>query len=177
MQICTPPPTDRRSNQYLSQLRVVHPSRVSPRRNLMSESSSFPDRRTMLAASAFAGAFSLLPTNLIAASTGSATHKEHKMTATGDAIRSFHFEAPQEALVDLKKRVAATRWPDKETVTNASQGVQLATMQKLAQYWATEHDWRKCEAKLSAVPNFITQIDGLDIHFIRVRSKHENALP
>jgi len=139
----------------------------------MSEPSSLPDRRSVLAA----GAFSLLSTNVIAATQGNATQKEPKMTATGDAIRPFHFEAPQEALTDLKKRVAATRWPDKETVTDASQGVQLATMQKLAHYWATEHDWRKCEAKLNAVPNFVTNINGLDIHFIHVRSKHDHALP
>ena len=77
----------------------------------------------------------------------------------------------------MRKRIAATKWPDKETVTDASQGVQLATMQKLARYWATDYDWRKCEAKLKALPNFITTIDGLDIHFIHVRSKNPNALP
>ncbi len=74
-------------------------------------------------------------------------------------------------------RIAATRWPEKETVDDQSQGVQLATMQKLARYWATEYDWRKCEARLNALPHFITEIDGLDIHFIHVRSKHEDALP
>ena len=93
------------------------------------------------------------------------------------AIRPFRVNVPEEQLVDLRRRVMATQWPDKETVTDASQGVQLATMQKLAQYWASEHDWRKCEAKINAVPNFITEIDGLDIHFIHIRSKHENALP
>ena len=80
-------------------------------------------------------------------------------------------------LVDLRRRIAATRWPEQETVTDASQGVQLATMQKLARYWATDYDWRKVEARLNALPQFITEIDGLDIHFIHVRSKHENALP
>ena len=84
---------------------------------------------------------------------------------------------PEEALVDLRRRIAATRWPERETVTDASQGVQLATIQALARYWATEYDWRKIEAKLNALPQFITEIDGLDIHFIHVRSKHENALP
>ena len=93
------------------------------------------------------------------------------------AIRPFHINIPQEALVDLRRRIAATHWPDKETVTDQSQGVQLATMQKLARYWATDYDWRKVEAKLNALPHFITTIDGLDIHFIHVRSKHENALP
>ena len=84
---------------------------------------------------------------------------------------------PDEALADLRRRILATRWPEKETVTDESQGVQLATMQKLARYWATEYDWRKIEAKLNALPQFITEIDGLDIHFVHVRSKHENALP
>ena len=93
------------------------------------------------------------------------------------AIRPFHVNFPEEALVDLRRRIAATRWPEKETVTDASQGVPLATMQKLAHYWATDYDWRKVEAKLNALPNFITEIDGLDIHFIHVRSKHPNALP
>ena len=93
------------------------------------------------------------------------------------AIRPFHFTASKEALADMRKRIAATRWPDKETVNDASQGVQLATIQKLAKYWATDYDWRKREAKLNALPQFITQIDGLDIHFIHVRSKHPNALP
>ena len=93
------------------------------------------------------------------------------------AIRPFKFSASKEALADMRKRIAATRWPDKETVTDASQGVQLATMQKLARYWATDYDWRKCEAKLKALPQFVTKIDGLDIHFIHVRSKEKNALP
>ena len=94
-----------------------------------------------------------------------------------DAIRPFHVNIPDAALVDLRRRIAATRWPERETVTDESQGVQLATTQALAKYWATDYDWRKCEAKLNAVPNFITNIDGLDIHFIHVRSKHPNALP
>jgi pimeloyl-ACP methyl ester carboxylesterase len=100
------------------------------------------------------------------------------VAAAGDkAIRPFHFTASKEALADLRKRIAATRWPDKETVTDASQGVQFATMQKLARYWATDYDWRKCEAKLNALPQFITTIDGVDVHFIHVRSKEKNALP
>jgi pimeloyl-ACP methyl ester carboxylesterase len=93
------------------------------------------------------------------------------------AIRPFHFTASKEALADMRKRIAATRWPDKETVADTTQGVQLATMQKLARYWATDYDWRKCEAKLNALPQFVTKIDGLDIHFIHVRSKNANALP
>src|ERR1700731_2656993 len=94
------------------------------------------------------------------------------------AIRPFTVPTvPQSALDDLRRRIAATRWPEKETVTDATQGVQRATMQKLASYWGKDYDWRKCEAKLKALPNFITTIDGLDIHFIHVRSKNPNALP
>ena len=93
------------------------------------------------------------------------------------AIRPFEFHASDEDLADLKRRIVATRWPDRETVADASQGVQLATMRKLADYWATEYDWRKVEARLNSLPNFLTNIDGLDIHFIHVKSKHENALP
>ena len=103
-------------------------------------------------------------------------------------IRPFHINIPEEELIELRRRIIATRWPDKETVMepnfrqrsappNWGQGVQLATMQKLARYWSTDYDWRKIEAKLNAMPQFITKIDGLDIHFIHVRSKHENALP
>ncbi|GLV53624.1 hydrolase [Dictyobacter sp. S3.2.2.5] len=93
------------------------------------------------------------------------------------AIRPFSINIPEEELVELRRRILATRWPEKETVADQSQGVQQATIQELARYWATEYDWRKCEAKLNALPQFITEIDGLDIHFIHVRSKHENALP
>src|ERR687889_1395074 len=93
------------------------------------------------------------------------------------AVRDFHIDVPEEDLDDLRRRITATRWPEKETVADESQGVPLATMQELARYWAEEYDWRKCEEKLNALPNFITEIDGLDIHFIHVRSEHENALP
>ena len=93
------------------------------------------------------------------------------------SIRPFQFHASEAELADLKRRIAATRWPDRETVKDDSQGVQLATMQKLAHYWETDYDWRKVEARLNSVPNFITEIDGLDIHFIHVNSRHENALP
>lgn len=94
-----------------------------------------------------------------------------------DTIRPFKYHAPQAELDELRRRILATRWPEKEPVADHSQGVPLATMRKIARYWATEYDWRKMEAKLNALPNFITEIDGLDIHFIHVRSKHENALP
>ena len=93
------------------------------------------------------------------------------------SIRPFRVSFPEAALADLRRRINATVWPEKEPVADASQGVQLATIQAVARYWATEYDWRPCEARLNAVPNFITEIDGLDIHFIHVRSKHEGALP
>jgi pimeloyl-ACP methyl ester carboxylesterase len=98
-------------------------------------------------------------------------------TLPNEAIRPFHVNIPEKKLVDLKRRVLATQWPGQEYVKDASQGVQLATMQALAHYWATAYDWRKVEARLNALPQFITTIDGLDIHFIHVRSKHKNALP
>src|SRR5258708_29088574 len=94
-----------------------------------------------------------------------------------EAIRPFHINIPEAALADLRKRVLATKWPDKETVADQSQGVQLSTVQALAKYWATGYDWRKCEAKLNSYPQFITNIDGVDIHFIHVRSKNPKALP
>ena len=92
-------------------------------------------------------------------------------------IRPFHFEIPEERLDDLRRRIAATRWPTKELVEDRSQGVQLATLQELARYWTTDYDWRKAEAKLNALPQFTTEIDGVEIHFIHVKSGHENALP
>ena len=122
----------------------------------MSEMST-PSRRTVLAASAVAGAV-----NLLSADPAGAADETNERTA----IRSFSFRAPETKLVDLRRRINATQWPEHETVTDESQGVQFATMQKLARYWATDYDWRKVEAKLNALPNFITEIDGLDIHFI-----------
>jgi pimeloyl-ACP methyl ester carboxylesterase len=92
-------------------------------------------------------------------------------------VRGFDVYFPEAELTELRKRINATRWPERETVADASQGVQLATIQKLARYWGTEYDWRPCEARLNALPQFITEIDGLDIHFIHVRSKHDKALP
>ncbi len=100
-----------------------------------------------------------------------------EQTADKTAIRPFHVNIPEAEISELRRRINATKWPERETVTDASQGVQLATTQKLARYWATDYDWRKVEAKLNARPQFITEIDGVDIHFIHVRSKHENALP
>jgi Epoxide hydrolase N terminus len=96
---------------------------------------------------------------------------------TRTEVRPFRINVPEEELVDLRRRILATRWPERETVADQSQGVQLVTMQELARYWTTDYDWRKCEAKLNTLPQFMTEIDGLDIHFIHVRSEHENALP
>ena len=93
------------------------------------------------------------------------------------AVRPFKVGFPETELTELRRRVDATRWPERETVTDDSQGVRLAMMQDLARYWATDHDWGKCEAKLNALPKFMTEIDGLDIHFIHVRSQHQDALP
>jgi len=130
----------------------------------MTSTSSSLNRRRLLGATAAVAASSLIPANVSA--------------ATEDAtIRPFRINVPEEELTNLRRRVAATRWPDRETVTDDSQGVPLAAMQGLARYWATDYDWRKVEAKLNALPQFITQLDGLDIHFIHVRSRHENAMP
>src|ERR687893_1676694 len=91
------------------------------------------------------------------------------------AVRDFHIDVPEEDLVDLRRRIAATRWPDRETVPDRSQGAQLAELQELVRYWGTEYDWRKGEAKLNAFPQFMTSIDGVDVHFFHVRSRHPNA--
>jgi pimeloyl-ACP methyl ester carboxylesterase len=101
----------------------------------------------------------------------------HAQPASDTAIRPFHFHVSDEQVADLHRRIAATRWPDKELVSDASQGVQLATMQALAKYWGSEYDWKKAETKLDSYPQFVTAIDGVDIHFIHVKSKEENALP
>ena len=115
--------------------------------------------------------------NVAAAATLDLLAEQAAAATENSAIRPFHIKISEEQLVDLRKRINATKFPERETVTDQSQGVQLATIQKLARYWGTEYDWRKCEAKLKALPHFMTEIDGLDIHFIHVRSKHENALP
>jgi pimeloyl-ACP methyl ester carboxylesterase len=99
------------------------------------------------------------------------------MTIQETAVRPFHINIPEEELDELRRRIRATRWPDQETVPDTSQGVQLKTMHQLADYWATEYDWRRCESRLNELPQFITEVDGLDIHFIHVRSTHEDALP
>ena len=112
-----------------------------------------------------------------ATAASSRVSRQARVATKSDAIREFHVNVPESELAELRRRINATRWPDRETVSDATQGVQLATTQALARYWATEYDWRKCEARLNALPQFITEIDGLDIHFIHVRSKHPNALP
>src|SRR5581483_9721417 len=106
-----------------------------------------------------------------------ATQRRAGQATDNTAIHPFQVNVPETELTELRRRINATRWPERETVSDATQGVQLATMQALAQYWAKDYDWRKIEAKLNALPQFITEIDGLDIHFIHVRSKHENAMP
>jgi pimeloyl-ACP methyl ester carboxylesterase len=105
------------------------------------------------------------------------TQSKQQTGSDGVSIHPFQVSFPEEELTELRRRIKATRWPEREPVTDQSQGVQLATVKKLAGYWATEYDWRKCEARLNSLPNFVTAIDELDIHFIHVRSKHEGALP
>ena len=107
----------------------------------------------------------------------SATEERLEQAVEKTAVRPFRVNVPEAELAELRRRINATRWPDRETVTDQTQGVQLATVQALARYWATGYDWRTCEARLNALPQFITEIDGLDIHFIHVRSKHDGALP
>jgi len=126
-----------------------------------------------------AAAAGLFVLGALAASARAAAPAAAGMDPAADdkTVRPFQFHASDEALADLRRRIAATRWPERETVTDASQGVQLATVQKLARYWQTDYDWRKAEARLNALPQFVTNIDGVDIHFIHVRSKHPRALP
>ena len=129
----------------------------------MSAMSLNATRRELLVAATAAGALSLFPTTLRAAGS--------------EPIRSFRVNIPQAQIDELQRRIAATRWPDPETVDDRSQGIQLANLQEIVRYWGAEYDWRRAELKLNAFPQFITEIDGLDIHFIHVRSKHPNALP
>ncbi len=114
---------------------------------------------------------------VLSGSAGQAQNSKQTDLRSSEEIRPYHITVSEAALNDLRQRVKATRWPDKETVNDDSQGVQLATMQKLAKYWGTDYDWRKVKAKLNALPQFMTTIDGVDIYFIHVRSKNKNALP
>ncbi len=163
-------------------------SKTSQRPAALKQPDDGSRRRFLKASSIFSLAVAFTPSTIAEAFTKSKSgidQKEDFMTQTSatqpqtdkTAIRPFQFNFPDAELTDLRRRVNATKWPERELVTDASQGVQLATMQKLARYWATDYDWRKCEAKLNALPQFITTIDGLDIHFIHVRSKNANALP
>jgi pimeloyl-ACP methyl ester carboxylesterase len=129
---------------------------------------SYQDRRQFLSTAAM---------GIVSASTASMLSAGPAPAAENGAIRPFHIDIPKEGLANLRERLTMTRWPDRETVADPSQGVQLKTVQQLAQYWRTNYDWRKVEARLKALPQFVTEIDGLDIHFIHVRSKHDNALP
>jgi pimeloyl-ACP methyl ester carboxylesterase len=159
---CAAPPSSLKEMHQIDS----HPTAklaLPPRRMIMSAVSSPPTRRSLLAIGVAAGALSLLPAHLVAAAEG--------------AIRPFRVNVPEADLVDLRRRVVATRWPAKETVTDQSQGVQLAKLKELIHYWGTDYDWRKEEAKLNALPMFVTEIDELDIQFIHVRSGHSNALP
>jgi hypothetical protein len=136
---------------------------------MISTSETFDqDRRRLLAASLMGAvvtsAATLLPSQLEAA-------------PQDDMIRPFRADVPEEQLVDLRRRIAATRWADRETVHDQSQGIQLANLQELVRYWGTDYDWRKAEAKLNALPQFLTMIDDVDVHFVHVRSRHPNALP
>ena len=180
---------------------------MKPRQHTLTRSAipSSPTRRSFLATLAAAAACGLallavpgsaqsvpaaidpLPVNLPMASGAEPNHSVRKEAHTvttltrldtdATAIRPFHAHVPEEALVDLRRRIAATRWPDPETVSDRSQGAQLATMKDLVRYWGTDYDWRKAEAKLNALPQFVTNIDGVDIHFIHVRSRQPNAMP
>src|SRR5256886_11468968 len=141
------------------------------RRTSVSAISSSPVRHYFLAASA--AAFILLTPDLGDVQTG----QSPRTPADVQSIRPFRIHVADSDLANLRRRIAATRWPDKETVADASQGAQLARLQELVRYWGTGYDWRKLEAKLNAFPQFTTTLDGLDIHFIHVRSRHKNALP
>jgi pimeloyl-ACP methyl ester carboxylesterase len=129
---------------------------------------NFQDRRQFLSAAAI---------GIVSASAGSLLSAHPALAAESGVIRPFRIHIPEEGLVNLRKRLMVTRWPDRELVADQAQGVKLVTIQQLVRYWQTDYDWRKVEARLNALPQFTTEIDGLDIHFIHVRSKHENALP
>ncbi|MBV8627369.1 MAG: alpha/beta fold hydrolase [Paraburkholderia sp.] len=136
-----------------------------------------PSRRRFMGVAAATVATASLSGLAFAETNQAITEVAHPKAGDTTATRPLRVHVPESQLVDLRRRINATRWPERETVTDASQGVQLATMQKLARYWSTGYDWRKVEARLNALPQFVTEIDGLDIHFIHVRSKHQNALP
>src|SRR5260370_4062626 len=143
----------------------------------MSKESSLHRRRFVGVAAATVAAGPLGLVGRVNAMTQALTDVAQPTGSGGTDIRPFRFKASEAELTDLRRRINATKWPDREWVADASQGVQLTTMQNLGRYWGTQYDWRKCEARLAALPQFTTEIDGLDVHFIHVRSKHANALP
>lgn len=149
------------SRALRSRMRIAAAKRSAP----ITDTSITPTRRQLLTTAVIAGAASVLP------SASRAT------PPAGSNIRPFHINVPQAQIDDLRRRLAAVRWPDKEIVSNQSQGVQLAKLEPLVRYWATDYNWRKAEAKLNALPQFITEIDGLDIQFAHIRSRHANAMP
>ena len=127
-----------------------------------------PDRRQLLSQAAMTA---------VAASVSSLLPLHSAKAGVSGAVRPFHVSVPEQDLLELRRRLAATRWPDREIVADQSQGVQLTTVRQLVSYWQNDYDWRKMEARLNALPQFVTEIDGVDIHFIHIRSRHENALP
>jgi hypothetical protein len=140
---------------------------------------TFPDR---IVVALVALGISSMPSDrarvgVLAASVASVSPASVAAVELGTAIRPFRFNVPEAELAELRRRVLATRWPDRETVADQSQGIQLAKLQELVRYWGTAYDWRKVEVQLNSLPQFMTTIDGLDIHFIHVRSRHRNALP
>jgi hypothetical protein len=128
-----------------------------------------PGRRSFLATAAAASAAGVLPVKLLAATTTEKVNTMNPELKDDNAIRPFRVHVPDEAIADLRRRIAVTRWPPRETVNDRSQGAQLAKIQPLVRYWGTDYDWRKVEAQLNALPQFMTRIDGLDIHFVHVR--------
>jgi len=158
----------------MTQLRIVQNNEGEPAVSAANNHT----RRSFLASSIAVGALSALRLSLPSQAEASGVTEPLSLVPGADTtLRPFHVNFSTADLADLRRRVAATRWPPKETVSDATQGVQLATMQKLAHYWANDYDWRKVEARLNSLPQFTTTIDGLDVHFIHVRSNHPSALP
>src|SRR5262245_54916266 len=158
----------------------ARPRAASREEAVVSEPTDLTRRRFfgLAAATLAAGPLGLITLNRrLDAMTDTRSAVAQPPTGEKAGIRPFQVQFSAADVADLRKRINATKWPEPETVTDASQGVQIATMQKLARYWGGDYDWSKCEARLKAVPHFVTTIDGLDIHFIHVGSKHENALP
>jgi pimeloyl-ACP methyl ester carboxylesterase len=151
--------------------------RVFHQESVMQKTPGISRRQFCGTAATTVAAGSLTVTGLFLSDRSTAAMNAVTQPSRGDNIREFHISFPDSDLIDLRRRINATKWPEKETVSDATQGVQLATAQALARYWATEYEWRKVEARMNSYPNFITEIDGLDIHFIHVRSKHKNAMP